>query len=163
MCVIQTGGCGCSSSSSSGASLKGVVMTFVVLGSVVATYRILQVAWPFLLTVWAIAALWVWVPPARPAMRAAAVSPFLLTAWWLRRRRRVKPAAPSTEVATMRAWQVTVYKPDGDTNLPLKRGVVEGTWRSSTEVEAATIHWAITEYGYAAAGNLRAHAQLAPR
>lgn len=165
MCVIETGGCGCSSSSSSGASLKGVVMTFVVLGSVVATYRILQVAWPFLLTVWAVAALWVWVPAARPAMRAAAVSPFLLTAWWLRRRR-VKPAAPSTEVATMREWQVTVYEPDGGIggrNLVLTRGVVSGTWRSSTEVEAETIARAVAQFGYASAGNLRAHAQLAPR
>lgn len=161
MCVVEVGGCGCTGARSIGVSARGIVMALVVAASVVATYRVLEVAWPFLLTLWALAALYVWVPAARPAMRAAAVSPVLLVAWWLRRRR-TEPAATAA-LAASRSWKVTVYRPVGGTNEVITDGVVEGAWASKTEVEAETIHRAVARFGWDQAGELRAHAQLVTR
>lgn len=119
--------------SSSGVSARGIVMTLVVAVTVVATYRILEVAWPFLLTVWAVAALWVWVPPARPLLRTLAASPVLLTLWWLRRRRATRTTTAVTP-ATGAAWSVTAYLKD----RPPSVATVRGNYRSAAELEAET-------------------------
>ena len=79
-------------------------------------------------------------------------------------RRRPAPKQTTTsDVATVRQWNVAIYERAGDTNRVVTRGVVEGAWKSGDEVEAETMHRAIQQFGWARAGELRAHAQLVNR
>jgi hypothetical protein len=158
MCTTS-GACGCGGGGS-GVSGSAVLATVLVLAAISATYQLFAMAPYFFLAIYLVVAVCAW-----KTGRQIVGGGLKLTAagvlWLARRRRAPKPAAPSTEVAVPRVWQVTVYEPAGGANLVLTRGEVEGTWRSSTEVEAETIARAVTQFGWEKAGQLRAHAQLA--
>lgn len=159
MCTISNE-CGCHGGGGSGVSGSAVLSAVLVLVAISVTYRIFTMAPYLFLVIYLVVAICAWKTGRRIIGGAVKLTAAGIV-WLARRWRAPKPAEPSTDMAIARAWQVTVYEPAGSTNRVLTRGVVEGTWRSSTEVEAETVARAIEQFGWDQAGSLRAHAQLA--
>jgi len=168
MCTVIEGDCGCGSRSGGGPSIETVAVTIAVAAAIGLTYQVFALApYFFLFVLYPAVALVVtrrgrWVLRWAVKLTVMAFSGVVLVVRWWRRRRQPVPA-PSVEVAAVRAWQVTVYEPAGDTNRVITRGVVEGEWATSTELEAETIARAVEKFGWDNAGRLRAHAQLVSR
>src|SRR5882757_264385 len=167
MCTVISGDCGCSKSSSSGVSLEGIAVAISLTAAVSLTYQVFATNPYFFLFGLYPASVAVATRRGRRvllwlARRVLWVGAGGVMLWrWSRRRRTVVSTAVAATPA--RAWRVTVYEPTGGTNRVLTRGVVEGDWATPTPVEAETIARAVAQFGYAEAGQLRAHAQLVPQ